>query len=87
MKKLILLLFFLLVFCCNESTKYINEYELIENWIKIPDNYVFGNPTGVALNSNQNLVVYHRGSRSWQVPMPKEKIMEDTFVEIDKISG
>ena len=87
MKKLILLPFILLVFCCNESTKYINEYELIENWIKIPDNYVFGNPTGVALNSNQNLIVYHRGSRSWQVPMPKEKILEDTFVEIDKISG
>ena len=87
MKNLILLLFIPLVFCRNESTKYSNEYELIENWMKIPDDYVFGNPTGVALNSSQNLVVYHRGSRSWQVPMPKEKIMEDTFVEIDKISG
>ena len=87
MKKLILLLFIPLVFSCNRSTKYSNEYELIENWMKIPVDYVFGNPTGLALNSSQNLVVYHRGSRSWQVPMPKEKIIEDTFVEIDKISG
>ena len=87
MKKLIILLFISLFFCCNESSKSISEYELIENWAKIPDDYTLGNPTGVALTSNQNLVVFHRGSRSWQVPMPKEKIIEDTFIEIDKVTG
>ena len=87
MRKLILLLFIPLFFSCNESTKSISEYELIENWAKIPDDYTLGNPTGVALTSNQNLVVFHRGSRSWQVPMPKEKIIEDTFIEIDRITG
>ena len=87
MKKLIILLFISLFFCCNESSKSISEYELIENWAKIPDDYTLGNPTGVALKSNQNLVVFHRGSRSWQVPMPKEKIIEDTFIEIDKATG
>ena len=87
MKKLTLLLLVPLFFCCNEPSKSINEYELIENWAKIPDDYTFGNPTGVALKSNQNLVVFHRGSRSWQMPMPKEKIIDDTFIEIDKNSG
>ena len=87
MKKLIILLFVSLFFCCNESSKNISEYELIENWAKIPDDYILGNPTGVALTSNQNLVVFHRGSRSWQVPMPKEKIIEDTFIKIDKVTG
>lgn len=87
MKKLIILLFVSLFFCCNESSKSISEYELIENWAKIPDDYILGNPTGVALTSNQNLVVFHRGSRSWQVPMPKEKIIEDTFIKIDKVTG
>ena len=87
MKKLIILLFVSLFFYCNESSKSISEYELIENWAKIPDDYTLGNPTGVALTSNQNLVVFHRGSRSWQVPMPKEKIIEDTFIEIDKATG
>jgi peptidylamidoglycolate lyase len=86
-KTLLLLLLIPFVFCCDESTKSIGEYELTENWAKIPDSYVFGNPTGIALNSNQNLVVFHRGPRSWQMPMPKEKITEDTFVEIDKVSG
>ncbi len=87
MNKLTLLLIIPIVFSCSKSTKYTDEYELIENWLKIPDDYVFGNPTGVALKSNENLVVFHRGSRSWQVPMPKEKIIEDTFIEIDKVSG
>ena len=87
MRKLILLLFIPLFFSCNESTKSISEYELIENWAKIPDDYIFGNPTGVALKSNQNLVVFHRGNRSWQMPMPKEKIIEDTFIEIDRVTG
>ena len=87
MNKLTLLLIIPIVFSCSKSTKYTDEYELIENWLKIPDDYVFGNPTGVALKSNENLVVFHRGSRSWQVPMPKEKIIEDTFIEIDKFSG
>ena len=87
MKKLIILLFVSLFFCCNESSKSISEYELIENWAKIPDDYILGNPTGIALTSNQNLVVFHRGSRSWQVPMPKEKIIEDTFIKIDKVTG
>ena len=87
MKKLIILLFVSLFFYCNESSKSISEYELIENWAKIPDDYILGNPTGIALTSNQNLVVFHRGSRSWQVPMPKEKIIEDTFIKIDKVTG
>lgn len=87
MNKLTLLLIIPIVFSCSKLTKYTDEYELIENWLKIPDDYVFGNPTGVALKSNENLVVFHRGSRSWQVPMPKEKIIEDTFIEIDKVSG
>ena len=62
MRKLILLLFIPLFFSCNESTKSISEYELIENWAKIPDDYIFGNPTGVALKSNQNLVVREKVS-------------------------
>ena len=37
MKKLIILLFISVVFSCNESTKGISEYELIENWAKIYD--------------------------------------------------
>ena len=64
-----------------------NKYLPVENWPKIPSNYELGNPTGLALKSNQNLIVFHRGSRSWQTPMPKDKIKENTIIEIDNSSG
>ena len=72
---------------CSNNNKKENKYLPVENWPKIPSNYELGNPTGLALKSNQNLVVFHRGSRSWQTPMPKDKIKENTIIEIDNSSG
>ena len=79
-------LLFILLGCSNNNKKE-NKYLPVENWPKIPSNYELGNPTGLALKSNQNLVVFHRGSRSWQTPMPKDKIKENTIIEIDNSSG
>ncbi len=77
----------LILLSCSNNIEKENAHKLIENWPKIPDHYVIGNPTGLALKSNQNLVVFHRGSRSWQTPMPKDKIKENTIIEIDNSSG
>ena len=79
-------LLFTLLGCSNNNEKE-NKYLPVENWPKIPSNYELGNPTGLALKSNQNLIVFHRGSRSWQTPMPKNKIKENTIIEIDNSSG
>ena len=79
-------LLFILLGCSNNNEKE-NKYLPVENWPKIPSNYELGNPTGLALKSNQNLIVFHRGSRSWQTPMPKDKIKENTIIEIDNSSG
>ena len=69
---------------CSNNKEKESTYIPVENWPKIPSNYELGNPTGLALKSNQNLIVFHRGSRSWQTPMPKDKIKENTIIEIDK---
>ena len=79
-------LLFILLGCSSNNEKE-NKYLPVENWPKIPSNYELGNPTGLALKSNQNLIVFHRGSRSWQTPMPKNKIKENTIIEIDNSSG
>ena len=79
-------LFIVLLSCSNNKEKE-STYIPVENWPKIPNNYELGNPTGLALKSNQNLIVFHRGSRSWQTPMPKDKIKENTIIEIDNSSG
>ena len=72
---------------CSNNKEKESTYIPVENWPKIPSNYELGNPTGLALKSNQNLIVFHRGSRSWQTPMPKDKIKENTKIEIDNSSG
>ena len=72
---------------CSNNKEKESTYIPVENWPKIPSNYELGNPTGLALKSNQNLIVFHRGSRSWQTPMPKDKIKENTIIEIDNSSG
>ena len=79
-------LLYVLLSCSNNKEKE-STYIPVENWPKIPSNYELGNPTGLALKSNQNLIVFHRGSRSWQTPMPKDKIKENTIIEIDNSSG
>ena len=62
---LVPILLLILLSCSNNNEKE-NTYAPIDNWPKIPSNLVLGNPTGLALKSNQNLVVFHRASRSWQ---------------------
>ena len=77
----------LVLLSCSNNKEKESTYIPVENWPNITNNLVIGNPTGLALKSNQNLVVFHRGSRSWQTPMPKDKIEENTIIEIDNSSG
>lgn len=64
-------------------------YELVENWPQLPDTLHLGNPTGVGLDTNQNLVVFHRGTREWPyvLPMPTSTIPENTILVLNKQSG
>jgi peptidylamidoglycolate lyase len=66
-----------------------SRYELVANWPKLPDDLVLGNPTGIAIDTNQNVVVFHRASREWPyiMPMPKSAIAEHTILIINKESG
>ena len=82
-----LLLLVLIIYSCSAENITANKYELVNNWPLVSSEVKFGNPTGLALNSKQNLVVFHRGSRSWQNPMPIETIKENTILEIDINSG
>jgi peptidylamidoglycolate lyase len=68
MKKIFNYFLLLILLSCSNNIEKESPYKLIANWPKIPDNYVLGNPTGLAIKSNQNLVVFHRASRSWQTP-------------------
>src|SRR5688572_15568551 len=52
------------------------EYELVKDWPQLPANYRLGNPTGIGIDSNQNIFVFHRTNREWPLfgSMPQDKI-------------
>ena len=71
----------------EQETKKSDSYVLVKDWPDLPDDFILGNPTGLGIDSNNNLVVFHRASRVWQEPMSEEKIQENTITIIDKQTG
>jgi peptidylamidoglycolate lyase len=65
----------------------LGSYVLIENWPKIPEDLVLGNPTGLGIDTQNNIVVFHRASRVWQKPIPEDKIQENTILNINNKTG
>ena len=62
-------------------------YELVKHWPRLPDQFL-GNPTGLGVDTQQNLVVFHRAGRTWPwFGMPKEFIHDKTMLILDKETG
>jgi peptidylamidoglycolate lyase len=62
---------------------------LVKDWPDLPANYVMGNPTGIGIDSNQDIFVFHRVKRAWSLirPMPQSFIAENTILQLDNKSG
>jgi peptidylamidoglycolate lyase len=65
------------------------KYELVKNWPDLPKDLKLGNPTGIGIDTNQNIVVFHRADREWPLisTMPDKKISEKTILIIAKDNG
>lgn len=65
------------------------QYELVENWSDLPKELSLGNPTGIGIDINQNIVVFHRADREWPLigAMPDKPIQGKTILIIDKDDG
>jgi len=86
----------LIVFGCKspekkevkKELKNLDTYVLVENWPKLEGDLVLGNPTGLGLDSENNILVFHRASRVWQNEgTPLNKIKENTILTIDNETG
>lgn len=64
-------------------------YELVEDWPDLSGQVTLGNPTGLGIDTSQNLVVFHRASRTWPMSgkMPVDSMREKTILVIDARSG
>ena len=73
----------LLILCCTqyscEKKSIKNEYNFDEKWSNVSNDIELGNPTGLSIDINNNLVVFHRAYRGWQQPMPTEKSKDKTI--------
>ncbi len=65
------------------------KYELVKNWLDLPKDLILGNPTGISIDTNQNIVVFHRADRDWSLfrSMPDKPILSKTILIIDKNNG
>ncbi|HHE64770.1 MAG TPA: hypothetical protein ENL09_01990, partial [Bacteroidetes bacterium] len=88
------LLVLLMIGCKNPEEKEVNKesrnsdsHVLVKDWPKIPENFVLGNPTGLGINSENNIVVFHRASRIWEETMQEDKIQENTILTLNKQTG
>ncbi len=65
------------------------KYELVKNWLDLPKDLKLGNPTGIAVDTNQNIVVFQRAYRKWPLfgSMPDNPIKNKTIFIIDKDGG
>lgn len=88
------LLVFLLIGCRNPVKKEVDKesentgsYVLVEEWPKLSKNHVLGLPSGLGIDSNNNILVFHRASRVWEKTFPEDKIQENTILTLDKQTG
>lgn len=94
------ILFFLtafLIFGCKDSeksrpeqeTKKSDSYVLVNDWPKLPDNFSLGSPTGLGLNSEGNIIAFHRSGRTWEtMPISHLPVIEEnTISKIDSKTG
>lgn len=67
----------------------LNKYELVKNWPDLPDNFKLGNPTGIGIDTNQNVFIFCRAYGEWPLirSMPETYISSKTILMLDRKSG
>ena len=64
-------------------------YQWVKDWLQIPDSILLGNPTGLGIDTNQHIIIFHRAGREWPLlgSMPDNYIKEKTVLIVDKKKG
>jgi peptidylamidoglycolate lyase len=63
-------------------------YQVVHGWPILPDGYILGQVSGVAVDSHNHVWVFHRGSQAWTDVTQKPKVIpEPVIVCFDGTSG
>ena len=85
----LLLYYFLISPKTGKGNDPFTRYELVKDWPQLPSGFVLGNPTGIGIDSNQNIFVFHRAYRKWPANniMPDSNISSNTILMLDRETG
>ena len=62
-------------------------YKLVSTWPEQVKDFNIGQPTGIGVDTNDNLFVFHRAGRIWTEPFPDSLIAQNTIIELDHVTG
>ena len=63
------------------------EYELVNEWPQLSPGYTLGQPTGIGIDNDEHVFVFHRARRRWTTPFPDSLISENTILELEGETG
>jgi len=69
----------------NETTQL--SFELVSDWPQLSQGFQLGQPTGIGIDTNGHIFVFHRAGRKWTEPFPDSTISFPTILELDKETG
>lgn len=71
----------------GSSTSERPEYDVVHDWPLLPDGYILGQATGVGVDSQNNVFVFHRAGREWTDPFPVQPISAPTIAVFNGSTG
>ena len=71
----------------NENKSRAEKYKLDDSWPNLRDGFALGQVTGVGIDTNQNVLLFHRADRKWTTPFPTNTISSPTILEVDGVTG
>ena len=73
----------------EQESKESDSYVLVNDWPKLPDNFTLGSPTGLGLDSEGNIIAFHRSGRTWDTDIITDLslIGENTISTIKATTG
>lgn len=63
------------------------KYALVADWPQLASGYKLSQPTGIGIDSSDNIFVFHRAGRRWTKPLPDSLISLNTILELENETG
>jgi len=65
----------------------LDEYTVVHGWPRLPDAFVLGQVTGVDVDSQNRVFVFHRADLAWSSGIPDKPVRPKTILCIDGTTG